>query len=177
MSKPAEPSGQATPESIRARAEARPKGRLYEDFHVGQVFRHHWGRTINEGDNSLFTTLTLNFNPLYFNRAYAQAHGHPDVAVNPLLVFNVVFGLTVEDLSEIGGPFVGVDELSYHAPVYPGDTLVARSTTVECRRSKSNPDNGLVTWHTQGFNQRDERVVDYKRTNLVKSRHAKVKTL
>ena len=161
-------------EDFMARAELVPKGRLYEDFTVGQVFVHHWGRTINQGDNSLFTTLTLNFNPLYFNREYALAHGHPDVQVNPLLVFNTVFGLTVEDLSEMGGPFVGVDDLTYHLPVYPGDTLTARSLTMEKRESASRPGVGLVTWHTEGFNQRDERVIDYRRTNIVRLRGANV---
>ena len=101
---------------FREQAISWPKGRTYEDFEVGMVFRHHWGRTLNEGDNSLFTTLTLHFNPLYFNEPYARAHGHPRVVVNPLLVFNTVFGMTVEDLSEGGGPFLGVDAMTHHRP-------------------------------------------------------------
>ncbi len=60
-----------------------PKGHSFEEFHQGQVFEHHWGRTINAGDNSLFTTATLAHCPLYFNAEYARAHGHPDVVVNP----------------------------------------------------------------------------------------------
>lgn len=149
-----------------------PKGRYYEDFVVGQVFHHHWGRTINEGDNSLFTTLTLSFNPLYFNAEYARAHGYPTVVVNPMLVFLVVFGLTVEDLSEGGGLFLGVDGLKFHRPVYPGDTLTARSTVVETRPSTSRPGSGVVTWHTVGFNQRGEVVVEFRRTNLINRREA-----
>jgi acyl dehydratase len=149
-----------------------PKGRLFEDFHVGQKFNHHWGRTINEGDNSLFTTLTLSFNPLYFNKEYAAAHDHSSIVVNPLLVFNTVFGLTVEDLSEAGGPFLGVNKLSYLVTVYPGDTLCAKSETIDCRVSNSNPANGIVTWRTEGFNQRDERVIEFERTNLVRKRNA-----
>ena len=39
-----------------SRAVLRPKGHQYEDFTLGQQFEHHWGRTLNEGDNSLFTT-------------------------------------------------------------------------------------------------------------------------
>ena len=124
-------------EDFRARAKLWPKGRLYEDFTVGEVQIHHWGRTIAESDTLLFTTLTLSFNPLYSNRAFAQAHGHPDIVVNPLLVFNIVLGLSVEDNSEIGGPFVGVGKLTHHQPVYPGDTLTARSTTQAARLSAS----------------------------------------
>jgi acyl dehydratase len=158
-------------EDFRERARLSPKGRLYEDFEVGEVRPHHWGRTIALSDTLLFTTLTLSFNPLYSNRVYAKAHGHPDIVVNPLLVFNTVLGLSVEDNSEIGGPFVGVGALTYRQPVYPGDTLTARSTTKAARLSASNPANGIVTWLTEGFNQREERVIDFERSNLVRLRH------
>src|SRR5690349_2909480 len=97
-----------------------PKGRAFEDFHEGQVFEHHWGRTLDAGDNSLFTTVTLGFTPLYFNAEYARAHGHADVVMNPLLVLCTVVGLSVEDLSEAGGPFLGIDKVEFHRPVYPG---------------------------------------------------------
>ena len=84
------------------------------------------GRTITEADTIQFSHLTLSYNPLYFNREYARAHGHPDVVVNPQLVFNVILGLSVEVCSEaLGGPFLGVYDLKYLAPVYPGDTLTA----------------------------------------------------
>lgn len=158
---------------VLKRARLLKRGRDYEDFDVGQVFHHHWGRTINEGDNSLFSTLTLSFNPLYFNAEYARAHGHPNVVVNPMLVFLVVFGLSVEDLSEGGGLFLGVDSLTFHRPVYPGDTLTARSTVVEKRPSASRPDSGIVTWHTAGFNQRGEPVVEFRRSNLLRRREAR----
>ena len=70
----------------RAKARKLPKGNLFEDFHVGRVFEHHWGRTLNDGDNTLFSTLTLSYNPLYFNAPYARAHGHRQIVVNPMLV-------------------------------------------------------------------------------------------
>ncbi len=70
-------------EDFRARARLVPKGNRYEDFEVGRVFRHHWGRTITESESTLFSTLTLHFNPHYYNAAYAQAHGHPGVVANP----------------------------------------------------------------------------------------------
>ena len=94
------------------------------------------------------------------------------VVANPLLVFTTVFGLTVEDLSEGGGPFLGVNELSYHQPVYPGDSLRAESTVLDRRVSESQKGFGIVTWHTIGFNQRDEKIIDFKRTNLVRQRDA-----
>ena len=158
-------------DDFRQRAKLSPKGRLYEDFQVGEVRIHHWGRTIALSDTLLFTTLTLSYNPLYSNRVFAEAHGHPDIVVNPLLVFNTVLGLSVEDNSEIGGPFVGVGRLTYRQPVYPGDTIRARSTTTAARISESNPANGVVTWLTEGFNQNDERVIDFERSNLVRLRN------
>ncbi|PKQ01021.1 MAG: dehydratase [Alphaproteobacteria bacterium HGW-Alphaproteobacteria-13] len=162
---------EAVANDVRARAKLWAKGRLFEDFHEGQRFEHHWGRTISESDTVLFSTLTLSFNPLYFNRSYAIAHDHPDIVVNPQLVFNVVLGLTVEDCSEIGGPFLGVFDLDYHRPVYPGITLRARSETVETRLSASNPANGIVTWETEGVDDAGERVVSFRRSNLVARRH------
>ncbi|MBF2754221.1 MAG: MaoC family dehydratase [Gammaproteobacteria bacterium AqS3] len=145
-------------------------GNQYEDFEVGQVFEHHWGRTLNGGDNALFSCLTLHFNPNYFNAEYARANGHDRILVNPLLVFNTVLGMSVEDLSERGGPFLGINELTHHRSVYEGDTLVARSTVLDKRESTSNPDVGIVTWCTEGFNQHDELVIDYRRSNIVAKR-------
>jgi itaconyl-CoA hydratase len=148
-----------------------PKGRTFEDFAVGQVFDHHWGRTITEADNVLFTTTTLAYNPLYTNAEFARAHDHPGVVVNPLLVFTTVFGLSVEDLSEGGGPFLGVEALTYHRPVYAGETLTARSEVMDLRESESRPNVGIVTWHTEGL-VGDYLVLDYRRTNLVYKRGA-----
>jgi acyl dehydratase len=146
------------------------KGHAFEEFSVGRRFLHHWGRTITESDNTIFTTTTLAYNPLYFNEEYARAAGHPSVVVNPMLVLCTVVGLSVEDLSEAGGPFLGVDDLTFHRALYPGDTLTAESTVVAARESDSRPEFGIVTWHTEGRNQLGELVVDYQRTNLVAKR-------
>ncbi|MSP66650.1 MAG: MaoC family dehydratase [Alphaproteobacteria bacterium] len=147
-----------------------PKGTPVDTFQVGQVFEHHWGRTIAAAESSLFSSLTLAFNPLYFNVEYARAHGHPDLVVNPYLVFNTVFGLSVEDLSESGpgggGAFLGVDGLRFLAPVYPGDTLYARSEVLAKRESESRPGSFVLTWRTEGVNQRGATVIAFERSNL-----------
>ena len=154
---------------LSAAARLAAKGNIYEDFHQGQVFEHHWGRTITQAENALFSTLTLHFNPHYFNAVHAKAHGHDDVLLNPLLIFNTVFGLSVEDLSEAGmGPFLGVNELSFHKPVLAGATLTARSTVIAKRETASRPDFGIVTWHTEGFADGRGRVIDFKRSNLIR---------
>jgi acyl dehydratase len=160
-------------EDFKSRAKKWPKGSHYEDFELGHVYQHHWGRTLNDGDNSLFSTLTLSFNPLYFNADYAREHGHGGVVLNPMLIFLTVFGLSVEDLSEAGGLFLGVDDLKFHRTVYPGDTLSARSTVLDKRESASRPESGIVSWHTEGHNSRGELVIDFRRTNLVSKRNVR----
>ena len=153
---------------FRQRAVLAKKGNKFEDFTEGQVFEHHWGRTITDGDNTWFSTQTLSFNPMYFNEPYAQLNGHQKMVVNPLLVFNTAFGLSVEDLSESGGLFLGVDDCEFIIPMLVGDTLTARSTVVGKRVSKSNKHAGIVSWFTEGFNQHGSKVIEFKRTNFVR---------
>jgi itaconyl-CoA hydratase len=146
------------------------KGHSFEEFTEGRAFEHHWGRTLTEADNALFTTLALRFTPLYFNVEYARAHGHPSVVIDPLLVLCTAVGMSVEDLSEAGGPFLGVEDVEFHRPVYPADTITARSTVAATRESDSRPTFGIVTWRTEVQNQRGETVLSYRRTNLVAKR-------
>ncbi len=155
---------------LKSQAVTWERGNRYEDFFVDQHFTHHWGRTLTVADNTLFSVLTLHYGPAYVNAPFAQAHGHPTTPVNPLLVFNTVFGLSVEDLSEMGGPFLGVENLVFGATVYPDDTLSAGSTVVAMRLASNRPGFGIVTWHTRGVNQRDEEVIRFKRSNLVRSK-------
>lgn len=145
---------------------SKSRGTFFEDFRVGDVLPHHWGRTLNAGDNSMFTTLTLHFNPLYLNADFARAQGYDDILLNPMLVFATVFGMSVEDCSEKGGAFLGIEDLEFHVPVYPGDTLVARSTVTDLRQPGSRKTHGIVTWETEGF-RREEKVISFRRSNLV----------
>ncbi|NYI91812.1 acyl dehydratase [Amycolatopsis endophytica] len=147
-----------------------PRNNSFEDHFVGRVFEHHWGRTVHGSDNIAFTTQTLAFNPVYFNRDAAVADGHADEVVNPLLVFAVVFGLSVEDLSEAGGPFLGARDIRYLRDVHPAETLYASSTVIEARESDSRPDMGIVTWRTVGRVAAGDPVIEFRRTNLVRKR-------
>ncbi len=154
-------------EDMLASAQLRKRGRSFHDFEVGEKIHHHWGRTITEADAIQFCHLTLAYNPLYFNREYAKSLGHPDIVVNPQLVFNVVLGLSVEVCSEgLNGPFLGVYDLNYLEPVYPGDTLTSVSTTEAMRESESSEGRGIITWSNEGFNQHGTKVIEYRRSNL-----------
>ena len=149
------------------------RGQQFEDFALGQSFTHHWGRTLTAGDATLFASVALRYCPLYLNAEYAKAAGHRDLVVDPLLVLSTVIGLSVEDLSEAGGPFLGVNKVEFGVPVHPGDTITAASTVIDLRESESRPATGIVSWRTVGTNQHGETVIEYERTNLVAKRQSK----
>ena len=155
---------------LKSRARTWHRGLYYEDFALDQTFVHHWGRTLTEADNTVFTTLTLHYNPIYTNADFARAQGHAGAVVCPLLVFNTIFGLSVEDLSEIGGPFLGVDKMTHHRPVIVGETVYARSRVIDLREPKSRPDYGIVTWATTGLDETGAPVIEFERANLVRKR-------
>lgn len=153
--------------SARELVTARPFNR-YDDFPVGRRFDHHWGRTITADEAISFATEHMAYEPLRFNRLYARHLGYDDIVVSSMLVYAIVLGLSVEDLSESGGPFLGSDQVRFLAPVYPGDTIFASSTVVSRRASASKHDYGVVEWETFACNQDGEPVISFRRTNLVR---------
>lgn len=144
------------------------KGNQYEAFEVGQHLEHHWGRTFTAADSILFSTGTCNWTPMYLNVEFARQHDHPDLVINPMLVLCTAVGLSVEDLSEGGGPFLGVNDIEFVQSVYPGDTITAHSEVLDMRESRSHPEAGIITWRTEATNQKGECVLRYSRTNLVR---------
>ncbi len=148
------------------------RGRYYEDFALGEVYRHHWGRTLTDGECQLFATWTMNAVPLYFNKVHAAALGHPNTPAHPLFVMNVVFGMTVEDLSEQALAHLGYWGMRFPKFCYPGDTLTASSEVLDKRESASKNDRGIVHVRTIGCNQRGEEICVYERKILVKKRAA-----
>ena len=146
------------------------RGHTLADFTVGRVFEHSRRRTLLESDNALFTTLTLHYNPLYLDREYARAAGFGDILMNPLLVFNTVFGISVEDLSERAIAHLGYEKMKWHETVYPGDTITSESLVLS-KRDTSRPDRGVVKFRTTGYNQRGEKVLEYERPVLIRKRN------
>lgn len=141
--------------------------RAFGEFAVGQTFQHHWGRTLTEADSLQFSTATCHWSPMYVNREFSRAHGHQDLVVNPFLILCTAVGLSVEDLSEAGGGFLGMNDVRFICPSYPGDTISVTSTVEDVRESNSRPDFGIVSWKTIATNQRGEVVLELRRTNLV----------
>jgi acyl dehydratase len=148
-------------------------GRFYEEFEVGQVFRHWPGRTITEADCTWFALLTMNQHPLHSDAHYAQGHTqHGQRVVLGPLVFSVVIGMSVADVSGRAIANLEVDRLRHEQPTFIGDTLYARSTVLDKRESRQG-DRGIVTVETVGSNQRGETVCSYVRKVLVpKKSHA-----
>src|SRR5437867_4144045 len=105
---------------------ARTAGRCYEDFQVGDVYRHALGRTISETDNTWFTLLTVNTNPIHFDAHYAAQTEFQRPLANSALTLALVTGLSVADISQYGVN-LGWDEVRMPAPVFIGDTLYAQS--------------------------------------------------
>ncbi len=142
-------------------------GRYYEDFEVGQVFRHWPGRTITEADCTWFALLTMNQHPLHSDAHYAATHTqHRQRVVLGPLVFSVVIGMSVADVSGRAIANLEVDRLRHERPTFIGDTLYAQSAVLETRES-SQGDRGIVTVETTGTNQRGETVCSYVRKVLV----------
>ncbi len=147
-----------------------PFGRYYEEFEVGQVFKHWPGRTITEFDDTLFCMLTMNHHPMHIDAHFAESTQHGQRLVVGTLVFSLVVGMTVRDLSGKGIANLDYDEVRHLGPTWHGDTLYAESTVIEMRESQSKPDRGIVRVETRGINQRGEVILTLKRRILVPKR-------
>ena len=148
------------------------RGRYFEDFDVGDVFRSRLGRTITETDNIWFTCLTLNTNQIHFNVPYAERTQFRRPLVNSAFTLALVTGMTVPDTSENAAANLEWTDIKLPKPVYAGDTLWAESEILELRESKSNPSVGIVSMRCRGINQRREVVIEFKRTFMLYKREA-----
>src|SRR4051794_19640891 len=148
------------------------EGRFYDDFDVGDVFRSRFGRTVTEYDNILFTGLTLNTNSIHFDKAYAERSQFGQILVNSTFTLALVTGMTVPDTSENAAANLAWTDISLPSPVFVGDTLWAESEILDKRESKSNPDVGIVSMRCRGINQRQQVVIEYRRTFMVYKRTA-----
>ena len=147
-------------------------GRYYDDFVVGQTLHHYPGRTIAESDNLLFCMLTMNHHPVHIDADYAARTQHQRRLVVGTLVFSLVVGMTVPDISGHAIANLEYSEVIHHAPVFHGDTIHACTRILKKRESRSKLDRGVVWVETEAFNQRDERVLSFKRAVLVPMRAA-----
>jgi itaconyl-CoA hydratase len=144
-------------------------GRCYEDFQVGDIYRHPIGRTVTTTDNAWFTLLTQNTNPIHFDVYYSAQTEWGRPLVNSTFTLALVTGLSVADVSQYAVN-LGWDEVRMPAPLFEGDTVYAQTEVLSKRESQSRPQQGLVSIRTIGYKQDGTVVIEFKRTILVYKR-------
>src|SRR5262245_61528684 len=135
-------------------ARRKAMGLLYEEFKIGMKFDHPWTRTVTEMDNVLFSSLTMNVQPLHLDAHFAATTEHGKPLVNSIFTLGLMIGISVNDTTTgttIGN--LGMTEVRFPKPVFYGDTLRATTEIVAMRESKSRPDAGIVDFMHRCFNQ------------------------
>lgn len=145
-------------------------GRCFEDFEVGQIYKHWPGRTVTETDDTWFSLVTMNQNPLHIDEHYSSQLQHGRRLVNGTFVFSLVVGMSVADISLKAIANLEYESIKHTGPVWHGDTLYAETTILRKRGSESKPDRGLVYVATRGINQNGDTILTYRRTVLVPKR-------
>lgn len=143
-------------------------GHYFEEFTVGQKFRHGITRTITEADNVWFSALTHNPAPLHLDAEYMKGTEYGRPLVNSCLTLGFMVGISVGDTT-MGTTVanLGWDEVRFPKPLFHGDTIRVESEVLELRDSKSRPDNGIVIFAHRAFNQNEELVGECKRSALM----------
>ena len=142
-------------------------GKYYEDLPVGTVIKHELGRTLTEMDNVLFSSLTMNTQPLHINEDFAAQTDFGQRIVNGIFSLGVVVGITVGDLT--AGTIVanlGYESVKHPYPLFHGDTLYVETEVINARESNSRPDCGIVTLKHLGRNQHGAICVEVTRSAL-----------
>ena len=144
------------------------RGLWFEEFEVGRVYRHPFTRTVTESDNVLFTSLTMNTQPLHLDHEFAKTTPHGRPLFNSLFTLALVGGFHVLELTfgtTLGN--LGYDSVKFPHPVFHGDTLRGETTILDKRESRSRTDSGIVWFEHRGYNQRDELVMICTRVGLM----------
>lgn len=146
-------------------------GMWFDEFEVGQVVRHAITRTVTETDNVLFTTMTMNPQPLHLDEEFAAGTEFGTRLVNSLFTLGLVVGISVHETT-LGTTVanLGFGSIEFPAPVRHGDTIHVETEVVSVRPSRSRPGQGIVEMEHRGYNQRDEVVAVARRSALMRSR-------
>jgi len=144
-------------------------GRFFEDYRLGEVIEHAVPRTVSGGERALYHALYPARHALYSSDEFARACGLAASPVEDLITFHTVFGKTVPDVSLNAVANLGYAEGRFHQPVFPGDTLRARSEVIGLKQN-SNGNTGVVYVRTEGRNQNGLVVLDYVRWVMVRKR-------
>lgn len=143
------------------------KGRFYEDFNVGDIYKHPLGRTVTNVDNIWFTLLTQNTAPIHFDAHYASKTEFKKPLVDSTFTVALVTGQSVTDISQNVFANLGWEEIRLPNPVFEGDTIYSESKVLEKRESKSRENVGIILVETSGYNQDGIVVITFKRRVMV----------
>lgn len=148
-------------------------GRWFEDLPEGTVIDHAVTRTITEADNTLFSVLTMNAQPLHLDESFAEGTEFGTRLVNSLFTLSLLIGLSVYETT-LGTTVanLGFEEIAFPTPVVPGDSIRAQTEVVSARPSSSRPTQGIVGFEHRAYNQRDELVARCRRSALMHRRPA-----
>lgn len=143
-------------------------GLYFEEFTVGQVFDHAWTRTVTEMDNVLYSSLTMNVQPLHIDEEFASKTEFGQRIVNSLFTLGLMIGITVNDTT-LGTTVanLGMTDVRFPKPVFHGDTLHVQTKVLSLRESKSRPGAGIVEFAHAAINQRGETVAQCTRQALM----------
>lgn len=146
-------------------------GKYFEELEVGVIFVHEIRRTVTESDNVWFCGATYNPAQLHIDAEYCRTTEFGKPLMNSIFTLGLVIGLSIQDTT-LGTTIanLGMDEVRFPKPVFAGDTIRAVTTVVVRRESKSRPNQGIVTFRHQGFNQRDEEIASCLRQALMLKR-------
>ena len=146
-------------------------GKWFEELVPGSVIDHAITRTVTEADNTFFTALTMNPQPLHLDEEFARGTEFGARLVNSMFTLALLVGMTVHETT-LGTTIanLGFDEIGFPKPVFHGDTIWAETEVLAARPSASRPDAGIVTFEHRAFNQRDELVARCRRNALMRRR-------
>ena len=141
-------------------------GGYFEDFSVGNVYKHWPGKTITESDNHLFSLITMNTSPLHIDENYMLNHKYGKILVCGPLVMSLIVGMSVSDTSGKAVANLEYESVKHLDPVFIGDTIYSQSEILDCTRT-SDKKHGIVYMETVGINQHDEKILSLRRRFLV----------
>lgn len=143
-------------------------GSYFDEFEIGDIIHHSLSKTIFESDNNLFSLLTMNHHPVHLNIDYAKQNQHGKILVVGTLVFSLVVGITVPDISGKAIANLSYEDIKHLNPVFINDTIYAKTKVLDKCESKSKKDRGVIYVETIGYNQHGKDVISFKRKVLIK---------
>src|SRR4029079_7648807 len=159
--------------SPQLKGEINMAGKYFDELEIGQVFKHQPGRTVTETDNLLFSTLTLNMQPLHLDAEFSKNAEFGQRLVNSIFTLGLAVGVSVADTTlgtTVGN--LGFEKVEFPKPVFIGDTIYAETEVADKRESKSRPQWGIVTFEHRAKNQHGDIVMRARRQAMMRKKGA-----